>query len=144
MIIYRYPYGDSIGEYILICRYRDKSLIYSLKNKSFPPFYFIFNYYIVDRFIVRDEIILDNFYQKDMRISYLSFKTIMTQSINHLDSNSDKYKNIVARRSNFGQRDLFNACNEYFTTFSNIGNINICKDTEIDEIISKFESNLIV
>jgi hypothetical protein len=138
MIVYRYPFDSAIGKYIILCKYPDKTLIYSLKSKNILSFYFIYNYVINDRYIVNDE--SNNIYENDMKIAYATFRILMTKPMDNLDPKSDKYINMVAYRKHFGHKLLFKACTNYF--YENFENIK-CKEKEIDEIITKLKASAI-
>ena len=102
MIIYKYPYGSDVGEYIVVGQYKDKTLVYSLTTSVFPRFYFIFNEIVKIRHIIREDN-NNKFYINEMQIAYQSFKTIMTAPIDHLNTTYDRYKNISTRRNNYQQ-----------------------------------------
>lgn len=131
MIIYKYPYGSDVGEYIVVGQYKGKTLIYSLTTSTFPRFFFIYNELVNLRYKIHEDI-NNKFYVDEMQTSYQSFKTIMTASIDHLDPMCEKYINIITRRNNYKQICLFEAVTQFFE--KNI-------DVEIEKIIELFGSN---
>jgi hypothetical protein len=111
--IYTYKYGDRVGEYINIGKYKDKHLIYSLTTDYSQKFFLILDvitseikYQITDL----DEI---KKYEEKIKNEYDSFKLIMETNLNTI-TNKNKYNNIYMKQNDIGQKNIYEACKFYY------------------------------
>jgi hypothetical protein len=111
--IYTYKYGDRVGEYISIGKYKDKHLIYSLTTDYSQKFFLILDvitseikYQITDL----DEI---KKYEEKIKNEYDSFKLIMETNLNTI-TNKNKYNNIYMKQNDIGQKNIYEACKFYY------------------------------
>lgn len=137
MFIYKFPHKTEadIGQFILVGSNKDKALVYSITNGTFPRFYFVFNSVCRQRNIVNSTSeIKEKQYLNDIKLAYNTFQIVMTRSIGHLDPNSEKYCNIVEIRNNYVNKCLYEACVNFIEGKNN---------DDISDLITKLEAQSI-
>jgi hypothetical protein len=111
--IYTYKYGDRIGEYSIIGKYKDKYLIYSLTTDHSQKFFLLLEMIISEiKYQITDLEEIKK-YEEIMKDEYNNFKLIMEINLNTI-TNKIKYNNIYMKQNDIGQKNIYEACKFYY------------------------------